>query len=102
MSKPLKLTHLQWEAIAARIKEEYPPSIFIQSKMKSKLGFTKRIFYNEETYYDTNGDRRKKYLGTDIMLDFYSEKKRTFFLLKYSDIVNDVTHRTWISWVNFP
>ena len=80
MSKPIELTHTQFEKLIERLKQDYPPSvIIIRSRMKEKLGFTTR----EYTEWDVGVGIRKRCM----MLDFYSEKKRTFFIMKYSDYI---------------
>jgi len=80
MSKPIELTHTQFEKLIERLKQDYPPSvIIIRSRMKEKLGFTTR----EYTEWEVGVGIRKRCM----MLDFYSEKKRTFFIMKYSDYI---------------
>jgi hypothetical protein len=80
MSKPIELTHAQFEKLIERLKQDYPPSvIIIRSRMKEKLGFTTR----EYTEWEVGVGIRKRCM----MLDFYSEKKRTFFIMKYSDYI---------------
>ena len=82
MTKPVELTVSQWEVLYKRLKEEYPISVvLIRSRMKEKLGFVNREYkeYNQLT---------QRYKNC-VMLDFYSEKKRTFFIMKYSDILNE-------------
>jgi hypothetical protein len=82
MTKPVELTVGQWEVLYKRLKEEHPISVvLIRSRMKEKLGFVNRDYkeYNKTT---------QRYKNC-VMLDFYSEKKRTFFIMKYSDILNE-------------
>jgi hypothetical protein len=82
MTKPVELTVSQWEVLYKRLKEEHPISvILIRSRMREKLGFVNRDYkeYNQTT---------QRYKNC-VMLDFYSEKKRTFFIMKYSDILNE-------------
>lgn len=89
MSKPLILTATSWNKIHSCILKDYPTSVvLIREKMKAVLGFTPRI-HEEWIVYNT-ADRRNVGWGTKacvqtIHLDFYSEPKRTFFLLKYGD-----------------
>lgn len=91
MSKSLILTHKSWNTIYDRIRKDYPPSVtLLREKMKTVLGFTPRA-HEEWIVYDTV-DRRNVGWGTKacvqtIHLDFYSEPKRTFFLLKYGDYI---------------
>lgn len=57
------------------LHEEYPKSMFmIRDRMKSKLGFTTR----NHRHFDVD-----KGYQDSVYLDFYSEKKRTMFLLKF-------------------
>lgn len=83
MSKPVVLTSRQWRAVLAVLHTEYPKSTFmLRNKMREKLGFTMRehkafIQKPDGGYYDAQ-----------IHLDFYSDNKRTMFLLKYSEIIN--------------
>jgi hypothetical protein len=84
MSKPIELSHRQWETLREKLKEEYPPSVMLlRSKMQSKLGFTDR----EHKDWDKEMGKYGGYRKNCVMLDFYSEKKRTFFLMKYSEYI---------------
>lgn len=100
-----------WKVIQKKLHDEYPPSYFIRDKMRAKLGFTVR----EHSAWIPNKDYDKDYaeynrnkenpVGLDILLslppergrtrteihlDFYSENKRTMFLLKYAEeLAND-------------
>lgn len=74
MSKPIKLSRKQWAILLDRLKEDYPRSVFLmRSKMQKVLGFVDRTH------------RDYKAGVVDVRLDFYSEKKRTLFILKYTD-----------------
>ena len=84
MSKPIILTEGQWVKIYNSIARDpnYPPStLLIRSKMREILGFTSR------THVDRNEDDWRK--ATMMHLDFYDEAKRTMFLLKYGDYLNE-------------
>lgn len=75
MTKPIQLTNKNWEKLREKLKEDYPLStVIIRSKMKSKLGFTVR-------------EHRTNLFSNSIMLDFYCEKKRTLFIIKYSEYI---------------
>ena len=78
--KPVKLTTNQWKRIRALLHEEYPKSVFLlRQRMREKLGFTvpeHGDWKNGEHYYW-------------IYLDFYSENKRTMFLLKFSEVIGN-------------
>jgi hypothetical protein len=91
MSKPIVLSEAQWLKIYNHIAKNYPPSVLlIRNRMKSVLGFTSRTheeWIDQEVHindirYKTN------FRITTIHLDFYSEPKRTMFLLKYSEFLD--------------
>lgn len=104
--KAIKLTHTQWNQILQSLHEEYPPSYFLRWKMKEKLGFTVR----EHKAWIENKEYKKQHqlwsagdpnnimhslaepwpgkTEQQIHLDFYSETKRSFFLLKFSEIIS--------------
>lgn len=79
MSKSITLSEKQWSNLKRRLLEDHPPSvILIRDKMRRVLGFTCRmhaVCNYSESYY--------------IHLDFFSEPKRTFFLLKYGEYLNE-------------
>ena len=104
--KPVKMQTRTWKLIQAKLHLEYPPSYFIGYKMKNKLGFTVREhsawventdFYKQMKDYQNAQDStnpmdllllfppERGRTRTEIHLDFYSENKRTMFLLKYSE-----------------
>ena len=83
MSKPIELSHRQWLRLLDQLRKDYPPSAtMLRSKMKNKLGFVSREYkdWDNENY---------KYRKNCVMLDFYSEKKRTFFIVKYSEYLDE-------------
>ena len=94
MSEPIEISHAQWNTLREKMLEDYPPSVtLIRSKMKSKLGFTNREYRDWDDSVGKCGDWRKYC----VMLDFYSEKKRTFFIMKYSDYLqNEEVCETWV------
>jgi hypothetical protein len=74
------MTQNQWHKLRNRLTTDYSPSIMMLSyRMKDKLGFTVREHrdWTEKVGYTT-----------DIRLDFYSEPKRTMFILKYSEFLD--------------
>lgn len=76
--KPLILTRGQWDKIRTQLQTEYPRSVFLlRERMKAKLGFTPRDHHQ----YDPN----TRYYTDEVHLDFYSENKRTMFLMKFSE-----------------
>ena len=82
--KPIVLTVSQWKRIRKELQEEYPRTVFmLREKMKQVLGFTVRE-HNEWIIKPDGG-----YGEHQIHLDFYSEKKRTMFLLKFSEVIGN-------------
>jgi len=78
--KSLKLSLADWDDIQTKLRNDYPPSVtLIRSKMKRVLGFTVR----EHREYVPKMDGG--YHNTTIYLDFYQEKYKSLFLLKYGD-----------------
>lgn len=78
--KPVIVTHDQWKKIKKQIKQDYPPSVLlVRSKMRSVLGFTNR------SHYEWN--ENDLYMDRYVHLDFFDEAKRTYFLLKYGDLI---------------
>jgi hypothetical protein len=102
--KAIILTTHKWEQILAELHKEHPPSYFLRWKMKEKLGFTVREHKawienknRNDDWLSLNGGsldhivRSAGYTELQIHLDFYSEPKRTFFLLKFSEIITKDT-----------
>jgi hypothetical protein len=91
MSKSIVLTEGTWLKIYNQIAKTYPPSVLlIRDRMRAVLGFTSRT---HQEWIDQEVDvkdirYRTKYPITTIHLDFYSEPKRTMFLLKYSEYLD--------------
>ena len=83
MSKPIELSHKQWMYLREQLHKDYPRSVMlIRGRMQAKLGFTNREYKSWDEFGADGGYRKNC-----IMLDFYSEKKRTFFMIKYSDYI---------------
>ena len=80
--KSIILSVDQWKQIRKMLQEEHPKTVFmIRDKMKRVLGFTVR----EHKRWDEGVVN----LMFEIHLDFYSEKKRTMFLLKFSEVIGN-------------
>lgn len=73
------MTQKSWQIIRSDLHVKHPPSYFIRSKMKAKLGFTVR----EHSAWIPKMDGG--YSELQIHLDFYDERKKTLFLLSYGD-----------------
>jgi hypothetical protein len=81
LSKSIILSQSKWYNLRERLTNDHSPSVMMLSyRMKDKLGFTVRE-HREWT-------QQRGYM-TDIRLDFYNEPKRTMFLLKYGDYLED-------------
>ena len=91
----LKLSTDQWQAIRLELHKEHPKTVFmIRDKMKRVLGFTVRehsCWIDAETIDDFHNAQEGWHMGKkhvfQIHLDFYSERKYTMFLLKFSEII---------------
>ena len=80
--KAIILTVAQWTYIRTELQTEHPKTVFmIKDKMKRVLGFTVR----EHKQWDEGVVN----VMFEIHLDFYSEKKRTMFLLKFSEVIGN-------------
>lgn len=80
--KALVLTRRQWSAIKEELARQHAPSvIMIRGKMRKVLGFTPREHRQWEPGMVSYRDL--------IHLDFFDESKRTFFLLKYGDLIGE-------------
>jgi len=80
MAKSLKISEDIWINLYNRVAVDYPRSVLmIRERMKEVLGFTMRrhVDYPEGRYRCV------------IYLDFYNEPKRTMFLLKYGDLLDE-------------
>jgi len=103
----LKLTSSQWRKIRAELHTEHPKSVLmLRNRMKQVLGFTVREHSgyrmrtqkeledydrSDNVWHESESDRKFHRLHTMdnfIALDFYSEKKYTMFLLKFSELIN--------------
>lgn len=84
MTKPIVLTEAAWAKLHQRLaKDNHSSVMLIREKMKVVLGFTVRRHRewakNEVSMAPVDS----------IRLDFYSEPKRTMFLLKYGEYLED-------------
>ena len=85
MAKPIELSHSQWKTLSEQLHKDYPRSVMIiRSRMQAKLGFVHREY---KDWDDNMGKVGSHWRKNCIMLDFYSESKRTFFMIKYSDYI---------------
>ena len=75
--KPFVLTTEEWKVLRSRLKAEYPPSVMLsREKMRRVLGFTVR---DHREYNHQTGSHNS------IHLDFFDDRQRTMFLLKYGN-----------------
>jgi len=89
--KPVVLTVDQWKTIRSELQTEYPRTVFmLRDKMKRVLGFTVREHKAWLSEPKTSGDDLNfGYYEFQIHLDFFSEKKRTMFLMKFSEVISN-------------
>lgn len=103
MSRAVIMSPNEWRKIRDELHKRYPPSYFIRSKMRDKLGFTVREHRdwqpNKNYQKEYNDIQRSKetldwFLHVDpqrgqyvdqVHLDFYDERKKSLFLLTYGD-----------------
>ncbi len=82
--KPFVLTEPEWRDLERRLKDDYPPSVFLsKEKMRRVLGFTPRTHESWKVHEGKNRNWKERVI--DIHLDFFDDHKRTFFLLKYGN-----------------
>lgn len=90
--KSIILSQETWLRVYNQIARDYPPSVLlIRNRMREVLGFTSRT---HEEWIDQEVDLKDirygtKYKITTIHLDFWDEKKKAFFLLKYSELLKN-------------
>ena len=112
--RPVILSVRQWQQIRAQLHQEHPRTVFmLRNKMKDVLGFTVRdhiawvdkpkLEYQQEVreweqrqsqltnkndpFTMLDWEPSKGQSVSQVHLDFYSERKRTMFLLKFSEIL---------------
>ena len=91
--KPTRLTIGQWNNLNHRLSQDHPPShLMIRSVMRRELGFTVRQHAdwhipgsNEVVSTHSTGG----YYRNCVYLDWYDEVKQTFFILKYSEYIQN-------------
>jgi hypothetical protein len=97
MSKPIVLSREQWLKLRAKLSQDYPRSVtMVRWKMKEVLGFVDR---EHEEWIDQEVDISDVKYGArfciqTIRLDFYNEPKRTMFMLKYSEYLENKSTKT--------
>lgn len=80
MAKSIRLTRAEWGSLKKQIEKDYPPSVLLlRSKMRRVLGFTTR----NHGWFNPKYEKYQR----DVVLDFFSDKKHTMFLMKYYDYV---------------
>jgi hypothetical protein len=71
-----------WAKLYTQLARDNPPSvILIREKMREVLGVTPRNYYS----WEPGMVNKIEY----IILDFFDEKKKTMFLLKYSHFLEE-------------
>ena len=79
--KTLVLTLAKWDKLKYQLETEFGFTIFISFITKKKLGCTIRYYNSISSWHDYGVETR------DVRLDFYDERKKTMFLLKYSEML---------------
>jgi len=86
--KPIILEEEQWLKLRHHLYQIQPRSVMLTRwKMREVLGFTDRL--HTEWIKKPNRYGGMGYTQRQIHLDFFDEAKRTFFLLKYTDWLNN-------------
>ena len=86
--KPIVLEEEQWLKLRHHLYQTQPRSVMLTRwKMRVILGFTDRL--HTEWIKKPNRYGGMGYTQRQIHLDFFDEAKRTFFLLKYTDWLNN-------------
>jgi len=71
-----RLYQAEWLMLYNKLAKDYPHSVLlIRSKCKNTLGFLPRT---HTEWFDSESN-------SCIMLDWYNETKKTFFLIKYAE-----------------
>lgn len=98
----IRLTVSQWKLIRKELLAEHPQSVLLlKSRMRSVLGFTVRehnewvtmpnsrtVQINDQFALGQEDWYKDKQHEFSIRLDFYSERKYTMFLLKFSELIS--------------
>jgi hypothetical protein len=92
--KPVVLEPRVWRHLRDELYKEHPKSVFLlRHRMKDRLGFMVREHRNWVEKPSTPGDDLNfGYYQDQVHLDFYSEHKRTMFLLKWAEFINRSEH----------
>lgn len=92
MKTSIKLSEPDWATLHDRLKQDYPLSvILVRDKMRRVLGFVPR---EHEEWHTLNSDDirskgwKHRYPTTTIYLDFYDDRKKTMFMLKYNEYLD--------------
>jgi hypothetical protein len=88
--KHLTLTPQHWDSVLMKIKDEYNPRVYlIRERMQKTLGFTVRRHQEWIDQKTSDDELFSGYYLESVHLDFYDDAKKTWFLLKYLDIVSE-------------
>ncbi len=89
--RPVILTVEQWKSIRKQLQEEHPKTVFmLRDKMKRILGFTVREHKRWIDEEEIKGDEYTAgFYRFEIHLDFFSQNKRTMFLMKFSEVLGE-------------
>ena len=84
MIKPITITITQWRQITNEIFDNESVSVRGgRSKIRKALGFTERTYWYGESTSDGASFQEL------VDLDFFDERKKTMFIIKYSHIIDE-------------
>lgn len=82
--KPFVLSEEEWKTLEKRLRQDYPASVFLsREKMRRVLGFTPRTHQDWRLYQGSTQDWQERVVN--VHLDFFDDRQRTMFLLKYGN-----------------
>lgn len=86
--KSIVLSEFAWLKLRRHLFQTQPKSVMLTRwKMKEVLGFTDRL--HTEWINKPNKWGGMGYEQRQVYLDFFSESKKTFFVLKYGDYIHE-------------
>ncbi len=82
--KPFVLSEEEWKTLEKRLRIDHPPSVFLsRDKMRRVLGFTPRT--HQDWIPHKGRERIWQERVVNVHLDFFDDRQRTMFLLKYGN-----------------
>ena len=82
--KPFVLSEEEWKTLEKRLRQDHPPSVFLsREKMRRVLGFTPRTHQDWIVHQNRSAEWKERVCN--VHLDFFDDRQRTLFLLKYGN-----------------